>query len=296
MKNDELIAIIILNYFNAKLTKACCESIRQEIDANFFIVENSADSIERNKLINAIAPFQEQTTILFPDRNLGFAAGVNLGLREAIKRGNNQFLIINNDARLKAGSGQALKKAFYQYKGCLISPKIYWDHKTIGIRYYHKYTGVMFDDVATVLSKYFLKLGFLPYLTGCALAFDKTLITKTGFFDEDFFMYGEDVEFSQRARAKGCELKLLDEVFVEHDGSISAKKRGSFFYEFLINRSHLLLTKKLAPTFLVKNFSYIGKFCYLFIRSLYRTIRFKNFIPIKAFVLSFKHEKLPNNN
>ena len=290
------IAVIILNYFDAKITYQCCQSILKEIDVHFFLIENSATCLEKNRLVSAITSFKKQTTLLFPGKNLGFSAGVNLGLKEAIKRGFKQFIVINNDAKLKKGSGKALKQAFSQNKCCLMSPKLYWNDKIIGGRYYHKYTGIMFDDNSTTfLARYYPRLGFLFYLTGCALAFDKTLLDKIGFFDEDFFMYGEDVEFSHRASAKGCNLILLDEVFVEHEGSKSAQK-GSFFYEFYTNRSHLLLAEKLSLTPLEKFFSYIGKFSYLLSRSIFRMIKYNSLIPIKAFLLSLKYKRLPDSN
>ena len=68
-------------------------------------------------------------------------------------------------------------------------------------------------------------------LTG-AFFFGRTeLIQKIGGFDEDFFMYGEDIDLSYRVQLEGKDLRYLGETTIIHYKGESTKKR-SFNYAF----------------------------------------------------------------
>ena len=63
-------------------------------------------------------------------------------------------------------------------------------------------------------------------LTG-AFFFGRTeLIQKIGGFDEDFFMYGEDVDLSHRVQLEGKDLHYLGGTTIIHYKGESTKKRS----------------------------------------------------------------------
>jgi GT2 family glycosyltransferase len=54
-------------------------------------------------------------------------------------------------------------------------------------------------------------------ITGCALFLPRKLIEDVGLFDERFFMYGEDLDYSIRSKAKGYKLFIIPGTAVYHD-------------------------------------------------------------------------------
>jgi len=272
------IAVIILNYFGFEDTIKCVESVRQTIMSDIFLVDNSADFDEKCKIICA---FQKEDNIhvLFPNENLGFAAGVNLAIKEAVCKGFKWFLLLNNDAVLLTGAESQLREAYTQWPTALIAPAIRWGERIHRGNFYHKYLGLI---VSTRLHK---SNSWLYYLTGCALAFDSGFLDKVGLMNEKFFMYGEDIELTFRALAEGVPVKLIDRELVYHEGSHSAKM-ASFFYEYHMTRMHYLLSFILFKNPLKKTISILSKIIVLTTRAIVRSIRYKSWSPLTALILA----------
>ena len=163
--------------------------------------------------------------------------------------------------------------------GCLIAPAIIWDEKINNGSYYNKYFGLISD------APYLRGYGSLYYFTGCTLAFDKKFIDTVGYLDEDFFIYGEDIEYSHRAMKNKASLIFIPENLVQHEGNKSTKN-ASLFYEYHILRAHWLLIFKINDTPVTKLLAIMGKSCVLAARSFWRCLRFLTLAPIAAFIMA----------
>ena len=68
---------------------------------------------------------------------------------------------------------------------------------------------------------------------GAFLLISKTVLEKVGFLDEDFFMYGEDLDWCWRTKAAGFKVVYAPLTSVKHyKGSSSKKLPGKALYEF----------------------------------------------------------------
>jgi len=278
------IAVIILNFFRYKDTLRCINYVQRSLNATFFVIDNSADINEKKNLEDNIAN-QFNIHLIFPEKNIGFSAGVNTALKEAISTGFKRFFLLNNDAILLENSGSTLNKAFMENPGSLIAPVIKWDKHICREIYYHKYLGLITrKHLSEKRKKLSEKYGWLLYLTGCALAFDKELIDKIGLLDESFFMYGEDVVYSHRAKKSNIPIILLEDELVHHKGSSSAQM-ASFFYEYHMTRSHFLLTFKLLSHPYRQVLALFGKSAVLSVRAYIRCFRYRTFAPLAALFL-----------
>jgi GT2 family glycosyltransferase len=217
--------------------------------------------------------------MFFPSKNCGFAAGVNLAIKEAVRSGFKRFLVLNNDAILLEEAGFQLERAYTNWPTALIAPAIRWGERINKGNFYHKYLGLI------VNSQYSKSNSWLYYFTGCALAFDMGFLDKAGLMNEKFFMYGEDIEYSFRALAKGLPVKLIDKEIVYHEGSRSAKI-ASFFYEYHMARMHYLLSFILLKNPLQKAISIFSKIIVLTARATIRSLRYKSASPLTALVLA----------
>ena len=278
MPADKSIAVIILNFFASDDTVHCVNSVLSELWAEVFLVDNSVDETETENLMVLFGD-NSAVKIFFPQENLGFAAGVNFGLREAQRAGYKKFLVLNNDTVLMQGSGPILTDALERYPSSLISPTINWNGKRLGGMYYHRYLGLISSTGVS------FNWGWFYYLTGCALAFDESLLERAGYFDESFFMYGEDVEFCYRVIKSGCELVTLSQQLVFHAGSKSSRQ-GSLFYEYQVLRGHFLLTFKFCGSPLKCLISFSGKSLTLFVRALKRSLCYRSPVPLLAWFLA----------
>jgi N-acetylglucosaminyl-diphospho-decaprenol L-rhamnosyltransferase len=275
MKNT---CIITINYKSCEQTRNCIKSIKSVIESKTYLIDNS---VNIDELFFFEKHFKKDPSIclIINKKNTGFAYAVNQGLHMAIEAGYDKFILLNNDTVVYPNFGNKIKEALEKYPGKLIAPLIKWNGAICGGRYYHKYFGLITDK------KIYFKSGWVFYVTGCCLAFDKSIIDKIGFFNEKYFMYGEDVEYCYTAQKNGIPLILLDEILLEHKGSHSARI-ASFFYEYHINRSHFLLCFSLFDQSVKKTISLIGKTFFLSVRALLRSIKYRKISPIIGFLLA----------
>src|SRR5690606_5305939 len=93
----------------------------------------------------------------------------------------------------------------------IIAPRVRQDGLEQGWLYYHPWLALVTRRPLP---------GSFPYLSGCCMLVHRP-DNAMPLFDEDFFMYGEDVELSWRMRRSGARLVLVDGDYVRHEGSAS---------------------------------------------------------------------------
>src|SRR5207244_12723713 len=69
---------------------------------------NGSPAPARTRLQDEVPPGVE---LILSDRNVGFSGGNNLGIRQALERGADYLLLINNDATLAPGALAAMVRA-----------------------------------------------------------------------------------------------------------------------------------------------------------------------------------------
>lgn len=277
----ESVCAIVINYFGAARTVRCLESLIREPLANLILVDNSADTQEQAELARLIAqeqfegaPFPIQ--MINSRQNLGFGRAVNQAIAADIARngGHAYYLLMNNDAEASSGLLQHLLDAAHDDPDkALYAPRIRWGADEVGYHWYQPYLGHVTRSPFP---------GAFRYLTGCCLLVDAELVSDAALFDEDFFMYGEDILLSAKAAALGRGTECVENVTVLHEGSGSARN-GSFFYEYQVARGHVLLAKKLARSRRQRLLMTLGRVMYLGARALVRAARCRTASPIRAY-------------
>ena len=74
----------------------------------------------------------------------------------------------------------------------------------------------------------------------------REVIEKTGYLDEKYFMYLEDVDYAMRAREKGYEIWFVPASHVWHKNAQSSGKSGSDLHVYYQTRNRLLFGMKYA--------------------------------------------------
>lgn len=273
MEHSPIIGLM-LNYQDANRTISCIESLLDQSIETIVVWDNSADSGVSASKIREHFPDTKKIHIHISNWNLGFSAGVNNGLMYIKKiKPDAYVLLINNDARLLPEGAKKLCLALEENNKSVISfPNIDHSGTVIGCAYYHYWTGLL---------SWTPKPNSFRYASGCCLLIALPRISLP-LFDEDFFMYGEDMELGWRLRNEPEALVHVPELLVFHEGSASSKL-GSTFYEERLVACHLILTKKLASQNIFRHAAlYALRLLVLSARAILRSYRFRSSIPLKA--------------
>lgn len=277
------ICAIVINYRNAARTETCLRSLDGQGLDTVLVVDNSADERAANELA---AMIKRQTgridytlRLLNPGSNLGFARGVNLALKEAAARQCDAFLLINNDAVALSGMIARLIAALADPDMVIVAPTVAdASGKPQPMLWYQRFFGLLTTRRLP---------GSFPYLSGCCLLVRREMLEEGKLFDEDFFMYGEDTLLGWRLACAGKKTLCLSDAFVLHDGAGSSR-RGQLFYEYHMARAHVLLAMKTWRHPLEIPIMLAGKCVGLSLRALWRSLRFGNVVPLKAFFMAWR--------
>ena len=224
------ISIIIINYKSTKLILDCIESIYEHTTKNSFeiiLVDNDSKDDCQEKVMAKYPA----TRCLQMGYNAGFGRANNAGFKTA----NGEFiLLLNADTIITAGAIDkcvALLRKHDEAIGCgvqLLNPD---GSNQISGAYNIKgglnsllplpYTGAVIRALgylskSTVPSiKEFNDATEIDWIVGAFIMIKKELLKKSGYFDEDFFMYAEEIEWCNRLRKNG-KLLLFSEPKVIH--------------------------------------------------------------------------------
>lgn len=266
-------AAITIHFRDAALTARCLDSLLADGWGPVLVWDNSED--EGRSLEDLRARYRDAGRVRFvqaPD-NLGFGKGMNAAMADLAGSGHvGPMLLINNDAVAVPGLREAvLEEASRMQPPALVAPRILQDGQEQGWRYYQPWFGLVTRRPLP---------GSFPFLSGCALLVLHTDYA-TPLFDEDFFMYGEDVELSWRMRRQGGSLALLDRPWVVHEGAASSGQASQAYERFMV-RSHRQLSRKLAGSAWGGWVMSATKLPFLLLRALLRSARYGSLGPLRA--------------
>jgi len=274
------VCAIVLDYFGYDKTVTCLSSLRDQGLDTVLVVYNSGDATANQKLDEALQGFMQKEPSfhlhrLINRRNLGFAKGVNGALRWLEKNHPHRFyLLMNNDAEAAPGMVKELLRYAEDHPGTrLLAPIIMTETHPVEYLWYQRLSGLLIFKPFS---------GFFPFLSGCCLLVDRRLL-RDGLFDEDFFMYGEDVELGWRLRREKIEFTCVQTAKVLHEVTGSSRQ-GELFYEYYMVLGHLLLARKLSRHSWEIPLLLAGRFLALSLRAAVRVFRFRSLNPAKAFL------------
>ncbi len=223
------LAIIILNWNGIADTLECLKSLSQCLVAFTFPYEIIV--VDNNSQDESIPILQKQPgiTALLNRENRGFAAGVNSGIKLAQEHGANFFVILNNDTILDTNFLMPLLEVFQKDpKAGIAAPKIKYyspDNRLWfagGAFRWPRIIGRMIG-LDEVDQKKYDCIKTIDFATGCCMLFSDSLIQNIGLFDERFFFYQEDIDFSFRAGKAGFTIWYQPLSVIRHKVAQSTK-------------------------------------------------------------------------
>lgn len=283
---EPLISIIILNYNQIEVTKAFLDSTLKLNYRNYEIIV-----IDNNSLVDPgdqIIDKYKNLTYIRSDKNLGFTGGNNLGYQHA--RGEFLF-IVNNDTELTPDIIHELLKPFADSEIGIVCPKIkFFDNPDMiqyaGFNPINSFTGrnSAVGSREIDIGQYD-KPGYTHYAHGAAMLVRRNIVDKIGLFPDFFFIYYEELDFSERVKNAGYKIYYQPSAIIFHKESITMGKESSI-KSYYMNRNRILFMRRNTRynTFLIfilffilftipKNtFKYLSKFQFSHLSSFYRAI------------------------
>ena len=235
------LAVVVVNFGSHQHLSQNLGRMTEDLPGALFVVVDNWHSQTERESVTALA--QEQGWTLVPlDTNTGFGTGCNHGARAALDNGATHLLFINPDAVIDAASVRLLLDVSLNDRMALVAPRIVKADGSL-------WSAGMDIDVARGDSRgwhrrpEFPYAETIPWFTGACLLLSKELWEAAGGFDDDYFLYWEDVDFSVRVRNAGGTLHLVDEAVAQHDVGGTQSSQGQatkselYYYFNIRNRS-----------------------------------------------------------
>ena len=249
------LSVIIVNYNVSAFLKLCLFSVRKasgSLDVEVFVVDNASedDSMEMVK-----REFPE-VRLIENKENVGFSKANNQAIDLATGR---IMLILNPDTIIPEYTFTRLLQFYDEHPDAAgVGIKMidgtgkYLPESKRGLPstrdFVYRFSGLSkFFPRSKIFSRYYAghlssdKTWVVQVLAGAFIAFPSKITDKTGALDEDFFMYGEDIDFSYRLSFEGNNYYYPEITIIHFKGESTVRDKD------YINRFYgamLIFTKK----------------------------------------------------
>jgi GT2 family glycosyltransferase len=262
------ISIIVLVYNGIEDTKELMDDISKlstkGLDVEMILVDNGSSdgtkkAFEKYKLPNMPFKFIETGA------NLGYAAGNNIGMKDAFKRKKDYVLLLNNDIYFeKDFLINIVKEGQKDEKVGLLAPKMYFAK---GYEY-HKdkykdsdlgkviwYAGAKIDwsnvytnhiGVDEVDRGQYDKRSETDVVNGAAVLIRRDLVEDIGYLTEEYFLYWEDADYSVMAKKSGWKVIYTPKAHLWHKVS-RGSGIGSKLNDYFLTRNRMVFGIRYAP-------------------------------------------------
>jgi GT2 family glycosyltransferase len=210
------VRIVVVHLDGWKWTSACLEAVRKLAYDPFaaIVVDNGSTDGSGERVAAAFAEIE----VIRSERNLGFAAGANIGMRAALADGAEYVWLLNNDARPEPQALAALVESAERDDRIGIVGSILEEPDG------QVWGGGRLSRLARTRPA--RSAGKIDYVSGASMLLRRGLLEEVGLFDESFFFYYEDAELCLRAHARGWRLAVAPGSSVAH--ALGATMGSSF--------------------------------------------------------------------
>jgi len=243
-----ILSVVVISYNTKELTKQTLQSIFDKKIYNYTYEVIVVDNASTDGSIEMLKKEFPQVKLILSDKNLGFSKGNNL----AIKQSQGQYiLLLNSDTVIIDDCLEKSIRYMEKHKsvgalGCkVLLSNGELDHACKrgfptpeASLYYMLKMDKLFPE-STKFGQYTLnylsqdEINEVDSVTGAFMMVRREAFDQVGLLDEDFFMYGEDIDWCYRIKTAGWKIIYFPESKIIHyKGGSSKKKRWKVMYEF----------------------------------------------------------------
>ena len=244
---DKKIAVVIVSYNVCQLLDECLQSVekaQQGISGDIFVVDNHS----QDKTVEILQPKHPDVHFIKNDENVGFARANN----QAIRQSQSEYvLLLNPDTVVYEQT----------IKGCLDFMDAHPEAGGAGVRMLTRDGNAAPESrraiptpwVSMLTMMGFTKCYYISHLSweapgqievvsGAFCLLRRKALDEVGLLDEDFFMYGEDIDLSYRLLKGGWQNWYLPYDIIHYKGESTQK--SSFRYVHTFYQAMLIFFRK----------------------------------------------------
>jgi GT2 family glycosyltransferase len=234
------LGIVVVNYGSHELIERNLSRVDpRAVPASVLVVDNFSSLSERVAVRQLTA--ERGWRLLERADNAGFGRANNEGAATLLAQGCTAVLFLNPDVEIETDVLRELLAASTSDPDALISPVI---HRPDGSEWFAG-AAVSLRDGSTRTRPGTGLSQHDGWLTGACLTLSHSLWQRVGGFDDDYFLYWEDVDLSRRCVDAGGRLVVRSDLTVVHDvGATQPGARKSSRYLYYNCRNRLLFAAK----------------------------------------------------
>jgi GT2 family glycosyltransferase len=249
------IGVVTVTYNSASVLDDFLRSVWNQTHSDFllFIIDSASTDGTQTRM-HEISDPRARTVLL--EKNVGFAAGCNMGIKLALDAGCEAILLLNNDITFTPDLFQVLSDGLERYHCDMTTPKmLYFDppnkiwtaggHLNKWLGYRNAQDGQnQPDDGRFDVSR---RVTFTPF---CCIMMRSSVIRTLGNLDEKYFVYTEDNDYCFRALKANLLIWYLPEARLRHKvSSLTGGADTPFLVRYCTRNRIYFLHKNLHPSF-----------------------------------------------
>ncbi len=245
----------MVNYhdYAERFLSACRDSLRQQSYPQDFFRVYIIDNDSGEETLNYLKKNYPEAVVL-PRLDGNYSAANNLGAREAIKDGCEYVVSVNMDTEMTRDWLSELVDALENNPEAAMAQSKILLYPLDDLEKKH----LRINSVGNIL--HFLGFGFTGgygqkdyeisgypeikgYASGCSFIIRSQVLKKIGYWNEEFYMYHDDIELSLKVRLAGYKIILAPKSIIFHKYEFSRSMRMFYYME----RNRLLLSAIFFP-------------------------------------------------
>ncbi len=216
------VACIILTWNDKENLLECLESMSHLSYPNADIIVSDNGSTDGS--IEKVRSLYPDVTILENGKNLYWAGGNNVGIEYAMAHAADYIFLLNNDIVVDPDLvTEMVEVGESDPRIGMLGPKIYYHEGTLGNKLWfagarvHLWRGIARHlGIRDIDQGQYDVIADTDYVTGCAQMVKREVVEKIGLIDTVYVAYGEDMDWSTRARRAGYRLVYVPRARMWH--------------------------------------------------------------------------------
>jgi len=229
-----LVSIVIPSYYtpnkDLNLLTNCLNSVFSSKYENYeVVVVDDASEVPLSRLLDR--QMLSKITLIRNQHNSGYGYSCNAGAKLAKGR---YICFLNDDMKLKPNTLDILVQTAHRHKvqGIFVCKEVdYYDEKIV------RSVGMAMDRFGNTLSLKNANCKSVFYAPGSPSFMRLNIFREIGGFDEDFYLFVEDIDLSWRVRLRNYEIIDVGDAVVHHFGSITTRHEFTPFHLYLYQRN-----------------------------------------------------------
>jgi N-acetylglucosaminyl-diphospho-decaprenol L-rhamnosyltransferase len=235
------VATVIVNFRTPAATIEAVSSLSPDLDElqnpHVVVVDNDSGdgSLETLRAAFSDPSWRGRIEVVAAGRNGGFGSGVNLGVQHALRANEaTRFVyVLNPDAKIERGALLGLVRFMADHPDAGMVGNVVRNEGADVVRAFRFPTamselegGACVGLISRLLRRYVVATDpgqstEVDWVSGVSMLFRREVFSTVGFFDEEFFLYFEEIDFAKRLQEAGWKNYYLADVFVDHVGGLS---------------------------------------------------------------------------